>query len=93
MSGWHWDSYTTRTMIGALTPPMAASLGFSREGCPYRGSLICHECPFAPPVECEYRCIQKSNGGRAKRVDCEHRYRCKCGFDQTGTLRAMGLVG
>ena len=45
------------------------------------------------PMECDYRCIQKSNGGRyAKRVPCPERHRCKCGWDQSGMLRAMGLI-
>ena len=88
MAGWHWEGYTTRLMSGHLSPPMAANLGFSLEGCAYRGSLVCLRCPFQPAAECDYRCAT----GNRTRVNCPERYRCKCGWDQTGTLAAMGLV-
>ena len=92
MTAWH--SYMTQVMIGPMSPAMARNLGFSAEGCPYRGSLVCLRCPFEPAAECEYRCVAKSNGGPyPRRPDCEHRAYCKCGWDQTVRLRAWGLVG
>ena len=59
-------------------------------GCPYRGTMTCWRCTFEPVVECDYQCVVRTND--KSRIDCEDRYRCKCGWDQTGTLAAMGLV-
>ena len=71
------------------------NLGLSVEGCPYRGTTVCVKCPFSansPPALCDWRCVERRVNGSAPKVYCEHRAYCKCGYDQTGTLRAMGLV-
>ena len=87
--------YLGRTETPITTKSRANTFDVSLEGWPYRGTLVCLSCPMAEviPIECNYRCIQKSNGGRyAKRVPCPERYRCKCGWDQTAMLRALELI-
>jgi hypothetical protein len=92
MAGWH-QHYTTQLMIGPVyTLGKASSLGMSLEGCPYRGTLTCLRCEFAPVTECGYKCVIKTSGRGATSVDCEWRAVCKCGWDQTEQLRAWGLV-
>ena len=72
---------------GKWRPSFEAKLGMPEAGCPYRGTTVCHECPFEPAALCDYRC--KSAGGHSV---CEHRAVCKCGWDQTERLKAWGLV-
>ena len=74
---------------GPLGPRMCNILGMSKAGCPYRGTSICHQCPFEPITECDYRCQGVGRWG----VDCDHRYCCRCGWDQTERLRDLGIVG
>ena len=66
---------------GPMSLAMMLSMGLSKQGCPYSGTTTCYKCPWHPPVECQYVCSR-----------CDHRAGCKCGWDQTGTLQAMGLV-
>ena len=73
---------------GALTEQHCNILGMSKKGCPWRGTSVCHKCPFEPVDLCDYRCQGVGRWG----VDCEHRYRCRCGWDQTHRLEAWGLV-
>ena len=61
---------------------MAWRVGISHAGCPARGTLTCLLCVFQPIMECDYKCRM-----------CPERYRCKCGWDQSGMLRAMGVIG
>ena len=82
-----------RTEIPITTKNRANTLGVSLEGCPYRGTLVCLTCYYSPPVECDYRCIQKHRKGQPVGLPCEHRFECRCGHDQTERLRAWGLVG
>jgi len=63
------------------------SMGYSLEGCPFRGTSTCTRCPLSPPVECGYNC-RSWNGKK----DCGHRSYCKCGHDQTVRLQMWGLV-
>ena len=77
----HCNYIDTQIYNGRMSRAMMLSMGLSKVGCPYRGTTTCHRCPFEPFVECGYNCSQ-----------CEVRSECKCGWDQTGTLQAMGLV-
>ena len=72
---------------GPWQPFFVGALAMSKAGCPYRGTSVCTRCPLSPPVLCEYQCTRTR-----KLLDCEHRHCCKCGWDQSGTLRAMGLI-
>ena len=55
---------------GPYSPSLGAMGVLSENGCPYRGTTVCHKCPFAEQVAamCDYICYF-----------CEHRDRCKCG--------------
>ena len=75
------------------TAPVSAWLankcGMSIAGCPYRGTLLCFDCPLAPRIAaiCDYRCTSSK-----WHTDCEHRAYCTCGHDQTVRLQAWGMV-
>ena len=66
---------------GRLAPERSANFGFSKFGCPYRGTTTCFVCLWEPVMECDYKCAL-----------CPERYRCKCGHDQTVRLQAAGVV-
>ena len=83
------DRYIDQAIYnGALTPRQCNILGMSKKGCPWRGTSVCHKCPYQPVALCDYRCQGVGRWG----PDCEHRGYCKCGHDQTHRLEAWGLV-
>jgi hypothetical protein len=57
---------------GRLTRLRASMLGLSVSGCQFRGTTVCHQCPYASriPVECDYQCDR-----------CAHHHICPCGQD------------
>jgi len=83
------DTYTSPGTYynGAWRPGFVNSMGISKAGCPYRGTTVCHDCPFEPAAVCDYRC--RSAAGQ---IECEHRAECPCGWDQTAYLQERGLI-
>ena len=64
---------TDNTLLnGKLSAYMIHNFGFGQVGCAWRGSPICHDCPFADQVAriCDYKCWR-----------CPDRAGCPCGQD------------
>ena len=82
------DAYIEAAIYnGAWRPSFVNSMGISKAGCPYRGTVVCHSCPFEPAAVCDYRC--RSAAGQ---IECEHKAECPCGWDQTAYLQERGLI-
>ena len=82
------DAYIeTQIYNGRWHPSFTAQLNMTKYGCPYRGTTVCHDCPFEPAAVCDYRC--RSAAGQ---IECEHRAECPCGWDQTACLQERGLI-
>lgn len=89
VGGWHkaggtvWDN-------DPFTEQRAREIGASfPEGCPWRGSYICLECPLAEncDTDCKWQCVS----GKGKEP-CPERQYCPCGDDQTGVLFSYGAI-
>ena len=66
---------------GRLDPKRSINFGFSKLGCPYRGTTTCFDCEFEPVMECDYKCAL-----------CEHLDDCPCAEDHTAQLAESGIT-
>ena len=57
---------------GRMKPYLVRQLGMGEKGCAYRGTTMCHCCPYAQRIalECDWNCAK-----------CNEQWHCPCGQD------------
>ena len=102
------DRLESAFTIGAITKNRAIILGISAEGCPWRGTPVCFECPLAEQIPyfvgdggkeddgvCKYKCSWGKAGGKSGgsiTLYCQNFKMCPCAKDQTEYLIGLGIT-